>query len=119
MDFKKLINDNRQNVKNIIHHITKEDNEDLEQDVYVKVLKNVDKYREQGSLKSWISKIARNVSLDYLKSSYRKNYQNGDSDEYTLVNIKDTKLKPEDNVINLERQMKIRNAIENLKPKFK
>ena len=38
--------DNKQNIKNIIRLITKEDNEDLEQEVYVKIWKNSDKYKE-------------------------------------------------------------------------
>ena len=38
MDFKNIIKNNQNNVKNIIQLITKEDNEDLEQDVSIKVL---------------------------------------------------------------------------------
>ena len=49
MDFNKVIESNKQNIKNIIRLITKEDNEDLEQDVYVKIWKNSDKYKEKGS----------------------------------------------------------------------
>ena len=65
MNFKEVINSNKQNIKNIIRLITKEDNEDLEQEVYLKIWKNSDKYKENGSLKSWISSIAKNTSLDY------------------------------------------------------
>ena len=62
MDFKELIKSNQNNVRSIIRLITKETNEDLEQEVYVKVWKNADKYKEQGSFKSWINTIAKNVS---------------------------------------------------------
>ena len=48
MDFNKVIEANKQNIKNIIRLITKEDNEDLEQEVYVKIWKNSDKYQEKG-----------------------------------------------------------------------
>ena len=119
MDFNKVIESNRQNIKNIIRLITKEDNEDIEQEVYVKMWKNADKYKEQGSVKSWISTITRNTSLDYLKSAYYKVFQTSTSDEYTLTSVSDKKVTPEDNVINLERRKKIINAIDNLKPKFK
>ena len=37
MDFNKVIQSNKQNIKNIIRLITKEDNEDLEQEVYLKI----------------------------------------------------------------------------------
>lgn len=69
MDFKELIKNNQSNVRSIIRLITKETNEDLEQEVYVKVWKNADKYTEKGSFKSWINTIAKNVSKDYLKSA--------------------------------------------------
>jgi RNA polymerase sigma-70 factor (ECF subfamily) len=119
MDFNKVIENNKQNIKNIIRLITKEDNEDLEQEVYVKIWKNADKYEEKGSIKSWISTIARNTSLDYLKSSYQKVFRTSTSDEFVMDSIKDKKSTPENKVISLERQKRIIDAIEHLKPKFK
>lgn len=119
MDFEKIIQTNKQNIKNIIRLITKEENEDIEQEVYLKIWKNSDKYKEKGSIKSWISTIARNTSLDYLKSAYHRVFMNSESDEYVISGIKDKKDTPEKNVINLERQKKIIRAIDSLKPKFK
>lgn len=119
MNFKEVIETNKQNIKNIIRLITKENNEDLEQEVYLKIWKNSDKYKEQGSIKSWISSIAKNTSLDYLKSSYHKVQQTSTSDDLVLTNIKDKKQSPESNILKLERQKKIVNAINSLKPKFK
>lgn len=119
MNFKEVIRSNKENIKNIIRLITKEDNEDLEQEVYLKIWKNSDKYKEQGSIKSWISSIAKNTSLDYLKSSYHKVLQTSTSDELVITNIKDKKNTPEDNIAKIERQKQIVNAINKLKPKFK
>lgn len=119
MDFNKIITENKQNIKNIIRLITKEDNEDIEQEVYLKIWKNSDKCRQDGSTKSWVSVITKNASLDYLKSAYHRVFACSDGDEYTLDNIKDKKSSPEDKIISLERQKRIINAIEKLKPKFK
>ncbi len=119
MDFNKVIQTNKQNIKSIIRLITKEDNEDLEQEVYLKIWKNSDKYKEQGSIKSWISMVTKNASLDYLKSSYRKVFQTSTSDDFVIDSIKDKKISPEDKVVSLERQKKIVNAINSLRPKFK
>ena len=119
MNFNELINANKQNVKNIIRLITKQDNEDLEQEVYVKAWKNSDKYEERGSFKSWISTIAKNVSKDYLKSAGFRNSSNTTSDEVVLGTIKDEKQTPELRVVSNERQVRIINAIEGLKPKLK
>ena len=72
MDFGKVIKTNKQNIKSIIRLITKEENEDIEQEVYLKIWKNSEKYNEKGSIKNWISSIAKNASLDYLKKLHRK-----------------------------------------------
>jgi RNA polymerase sigma-70 factor (ECF subfamily) len=85
----------------------------------VKVWKNAHKYNEQGSFKSWINAVARNVSKDYLKSAYRKNQDNLTSDEITLNSIKDAKTTPELRLIRDDRQQKIIRAVNGLKPKFK
>lgn len=119
MDFNKVIDSNKQNIKNIIRLITKEDNEDLEQEVYLKIWRNSDKYKEQGSIKSWISSITKNTSLDYLKSAYHKVAQTSTSEDFVLTGIKDKKISPEDKVLKLERQKAITRAIDSLKPKFK
>lgn len=119
MDFNELVKTNKQNVKNIIRLITKQDNEDLEQEVYLRVWRNADKYEERGSFKSWINTIAKNISKDYLKSATFKNSSNTTSDEVVLGTIKDTKQSPESKVLAGERQIRIINAIESLKPKLK
>ena len=119
MNFEELIKANKQNIKNIIRLITKQDNEDIEQEVYIKLWKNSDKYEERGSLKSWVNTVAKNASKDYLKSSVVKNEQNCTADENVLVNIRDRKKSPEDNIITTERQKRIIDAVEQLKPKFR
>ena len=119
MNFNDLVKANKQNVKNIIRLITKQDNEDLEQEVFVKAWKNVDKYEERGNFKSWICTIAKNVSKDYIKSAGFRNSNNTTSDEIVLGTIKDTKQTPEAKFIAGERQVRIINAIESLKPKLK
>ncbi len=119
MDFNKLVKQNRANVKSIIRLITKEDNEDLEQEVYLKVWKNSDKYKEQGTFKSWINTVAKNVSKDYLKSSYRKHQDKMETDDTVLNTVRDRKDSPELTVVKNERQKTILVAINALKPKMK
>ena len=119
MDFKDLIISNKNNVKNIIRLITKQNNEDLEQEVYIKAWKNADKYKEQGSFKSWIMTIAKNVSKDYLKSAVRKQEQNSTSDDEVINKISDNKTTPELKLIQNERQIQTVKAINSLKSKFK
>lgn len=119
MNFNEIINANKRNIKNIIKLITKQENEDIEQEVYIKLWKNAEKYEERGSLKSWVNTIAKNTSKDYLKSAVVKNEQNSTSDDIVLCNITDKKRSPEDCVIVNERQKRIIKAVDNLKPKFR
>ncbi len=120
MNFSEIIKKNRANVKNIIRMISGEENEDLEQEVYLKVWKNSEKYKEKGSFKSWINTIAKNVTKDYLKSSVKKHETLTSEDDDTVFrNIKDKKASPELRLIKNERQKRIMDAINHLKPKFK
>lgn len=121
MDFNKLVKENGQNIKNIIKLVTKEENEDLEQEVYLRVLKNSDKYEEKGSFKSWVATVAKNISKDYLKSASYKISSKAISqdDDDTYLEIPDNKTTPELHVIKNERKEKIINAVNCLKPKFK
>lgn len=119
MNFKEIIKNNQNNVRSIIRLITKETNEDLEQEVFVKVWKNSERYNEQGSFKSWINTIAKNVSKDYLKSVQKRNQDALTSDDEILNTIKDKKSTPELRVISNDRQRQITEAIDSLKPKFR
>lgn len=119
MNFKEIVGKNKNSIKNIIKLITKEENEDLEQEVYIKVWQNANKYKEQGSFTSWVTTIAKNLSKDYLKSAKYKQTQNSTSDELVLNSIKDKKETPELKLIKNDRQKEIANAINSLKPKFK
>lgn len=119
MDFNKLISNNKNNVKNVIRLITKEENEDLEQEVYIKAWKNSEKYSEQGKFKSWIIAIAKNISKDYLKSARVRYETKTANDELTFDSIKDKKLNPEQSFISRQRQIRTTKAINALKPKFR
>ena len=50
MNFNEIIKTNKSNIKNIIKLITKSENEDLEQEVYIKLWKNSEKYQERDLL---------------------------------------------------------------------
>jgi len=119
MNFDKIICANKQNIKNIVRMITGQENEDIEQEVCIKIWKNSDKYQERGSLKSWINTIAKNTSKDYLKSAVIKYEGDSTSDELVLTNIKDKKNTPEEGILVSERQKRIIDAIDNLKPKLR
>ena len=119
MDLKEIIKANKENVKNIIRMISGNENEDLEQEVYLRVWKNSDKYEEKGSIKGWISTITKNITKDYLKSAVVKREKLLEEDDNTFDVVSDKKETPELRLITNDRQKRITKAINVLKPKFK
>lgn len=94
-------------------------NEDIEQEVYIRTLKHLDKYQENGRFKSWISTITANLCRDYMKSSYFKHSKNTITEEDELIQIRDEKENPEETFIRKQRQKQIMDAIDALKPKLR
>ena len=119
MDLKEIMKTHGTVVKSIIKRITNEENEDLEQEVYCKVWKNAEKYKEKGTFGAWIKTISANLSKDYLKSSQKKLSDNTTDDDNVLTFVSSNKLTPEELLLKEERQKRISEAINNLKPKFK
>lgn len=55
--------------KMVIDH---DDSDDLVQDIFIKVWKNVDKFREDSKLYTWIYRIATNECLNFLNKKKNK-----------------------------------------------
>lgn len=115
MNFKKIIEEKKSYIKSVISKITPENNEDLEQEVYIKIWKNADKYEEKGKFNAWINTITANITKDYLKKMKNYNFSNNE----ILTSIPDTKPSPENTFNQKLRQKRIINAINNLNKNFK
>lgn len=116
---KEIIETYQNNIRKIIRNITGQNNEDIEQEVYIKTWQNLDRYQETGKFKSWISTITANLCRDYLKSSAFKKNQALEYNENDLLNKKDAKSNVEYSLISRQRQKRIVEAIDSLKPKYK
>ncbi len=78
----KIIAENKSFVKRLISKRLSFHNEDLEQEVYIKAWKNIDKYQEDGKLRHWLAVITANVCNDYFRSSsYKKSIKEASVDE--------------------------------------
>lgn len=119
MDIKEIIQTHQNNIKKVIKLFTKEENEDIEQEVYIKVWQKSDNYKEQGKLTGWLGTVAKNFSKDYLKSSTKKQHDITISDETQEYNVLNEKENPETVFIQKQRQKRIVKAIDSLKPKLK
>ena len=115
---KDIITKHSYKIKQIIKNFTGDYNEDLEQEVYIKTYKSLNKYDEQNKFSQWICTIAANLCRDYLRSSKFKNSKNTTSEEEIINNIAQ-KTTPEHEFSLKERQKIVLKAINELPKKLK
>lgn len=115
---KDIISKHSYKIRQIIKNFTGEYNEDIEQEVYIKTYKNLEKYSEQNKFSQWICTIAANLCRDYLRSAKFKVQNQTTSDEEILNNIANKKT-PEKEYSSKERQKLILKEIEALPKKMK
>ena len=70
MTFEQLYSEHHKMVYNLALQYVQniEDAEEITQDVFVKVHDNINSFKNQASLKTWIYRITINKSLDYIKA---------------------------------------------------
>lgn len=84
-----------------------EDADDVLQNTFLKVWKNLDKFREESSLYTWLYRIATNESLTFLNSARKRNsLPLNESSEFLMDNLMSDPYFDGDEV-----QMKLQEAI--------
>ena len=90
--------------KMVIDH---DDSNDLVQEIFVKVWKNIDKFRADAQLFTWIYRIATNECLSFLKKKRRRYF-------LPIVDVEgelDNKLESSPHISGDEIQMKLQKAL--------
>ena len=89
--------------------------EDLFQEVFIKAHYNMDKFRGDCSIRSWLIRITINVCKDYLKSAYQKRVvPMMEFEEDAIVSDNDY-----EEVENADRNAQIRLAVESLPENYR
>ncbi len=71
--------------KIVVNH---EDADDILQNTFIKVWKNIDNFREESSLFTWLYRIATNESLTFLNSNKRRHFMPmNEVSEYLMNNL--------------------------------
>ena len=98
-------------ISNLISN--RDDAEDVLQEVFVKIWKNIDSYNEsKGRLYTWMLNIARNTSIDKLRSKgFNNSQKNLSSDNFVHL------LDDSNKLVNRIDTIGIREFVEKLKPK--
>ncbi|KIX21956.1 RNA polymerase sigma-70 factor [Flavobacterium sp. 316] len=91
----------------------KEESEDVLQEVFVKIWNNIDSYNEtKGRLYTWMLNIARNTSIDKLRSKgYNNSQKNLSADNFVYM------LEDNSKALNRIDAIGIKEFIKKLKPK--
>lgn len=84
--------------------------EDLTHDTFVKVKHSLERYRGQASYKTWLFKIARNCTYDFLRRKRAVHFI-----PFTSVNLEDPQLSPAAYLHNKESTQDLYVAIKKLK----
>lgn len=88
---------------------------DITQDVFIKVYASINSYKHQG-FKTWISRIATNQSIDYIRKKTREHKKTISLDQYKeKISNEET---PEDIFLQEEKRKKLISICQGLDPKY-
>jgi len=92
----------------------RKDAEDVTQEVFLKVWKNLNKFDLEKNFKTWIFAIARNTCIDFLRKKKEipfSKFDNEEGDNVLEDSLVDKELKPDEVFIVTENKEKIENAL--------
>ena len=116
---KQFIQENKSLIRAVIKKMTGSYNEDIEQDVYIKTWRNMDKYQESGKLRQWICTLTVNLCRDYFKSRQYRLGAGQLNDEQTLEEIPSAQKNQEEILDAKQRQKIILKAVDSLPRKLR
>jgi RNA polymerase sigma-70 factor (ECF subfamily) len=95
--FPELVSRYMQPLYNFIYRLcgSASDAEDIAQEVFVKVWKNLTKYRQGESVRAWIFTIARNTTIDWLRKKKHlvfSDFENAEGENLLVATLADTEL---------------------------
>jgi len=122
--FSKLVRKYQNFLFNLLYRLLPDefDVNDIAQDVWIKVYQSISSFKGNSSFKTWLNKIAINTYYDKLrKKGYVKEVSIDEEDEEgnKLFDIADSRLIPEDIILDSEWQAFFESKIKSLPEKYK
>ena len=120
--FKKLVDTHQKLVVNTCYGLVqnREDAEDVAQEVFVEVYRNIEKFRSDSKLSTWLYRIAVNRSLNHIRDNRKHKWFQGFDDEEAAANKDLLRAKtadsdePEYDLENKQRALILKEAINSL-----
>lgn len=100
----------------------KDETEDVVQDTFLKVWKNLHKFDSKNKFKPWLYKIARNTALDQIKKKKLLSFssiENNSNDLDNINNYATEKNEIGDIIDNVELLKKVKNKINQIHPEYR
>lgn len=94
-----------------------DDVKDLAQDVFMKVFKNLPKFKEESKLSTWIGQIAYREAVNFLKK--RKRYHHISTEESETLQLRDNRFTPEEITIAKDTSSIVKLAISRLPERYR
>ena len=98
------------------------DAEDITQEIFVKVWKNLKKYRSGQSFKTWLYAIARNSCIDFLrkkKSIAFSDFENEEGDNWLAETLADPEPLPDETLARAQNEQLLENLLNQLSPLYR
>lgn len=101
-----------------------DESQDLAQEVFLKIYRQIKNFREESKLSTWIYRISVNTCLDWKKKKERMksiNFSNmvNEENKDQIIDIKDESLSPDKIVLQDEDQKQVHKLIYELSDKYK
>jgi len=96
--------------------VSKEDAEDILQEVFIKAYKNINGYDSKYSFSSWIYRIAHNEAVSFLRKKNKTIEGNQDFDIFDKITSEEN---VEDDFLKDLKRKEVRQLLTKLKPKYR
>jgi len=119
VNMESLVNQYLKSVYNFILRIVSDKNEaeDITQEVFIKVWKNLKKFDPEKNFKAWLFTIARNTTIDFLRK--RKNILFTEKEEGFEETIPDIEPLPDEIFLRKELGKELEMALSKIRPDFR
>ena len=91
--------------------------DDCVQDVFIRLYASLTRYRGEASIKTYVTRIAINRSLDVLRKKKRSFFAPWDNSEVDLM--ESGVPRPDDDIVSAELRKQLRNALDSLAPRHR
>jgi len=128
MTFENVYKENADMVLNLAYRMTgrEEVARDLSQDIFIKVYRNQEYFREESKISTWIYRIALNHIINYMKRESRMSIFDFSDEKNTVLANEDltyqqtnTPVRPDQKLENEQKEMIVRKLINDLPVKYR